>query len=85
MADQFPVLREVLFNNLDESGTSLVYRHLKRGEVINLIDVTILPILDFRLEKNALYAAALGAPVKVFCDLLEKSSSKFEKTRRSKR
>lgn len=81
MADQFPVLRDVLFNNLDESGTSLVYRHLKRGEVANLFDVTILPILDYRLEKNALYASALGSPVKVFCDLVEKSSSQFKKNK----
>ena len=81
MADQFPVLRDVLFNNLDESGTSLVYRHLKGGEVVNLFDVTILPILDYRLEKNALYASALGSPVKVFCDLVEKSSSQFKKNK----
>jgi len=81
MADQFPVLRDVLFYNLDESGTSLVYRHLKRGELANLVDIAILPLLDYRLEKNALYAAALGAPVKVFCDLLEKSSSQYEKTK----
>jgi hypothetical protein len=80
LADQFPVLRDVLFNTLDESGTSLVSRYLRRGEIANLADVAIEPLLHKYAEKTALYAAALGAPVKVFCDLLEKSSSQYEQT-----
>lgn len=81
LADQFPVLRDALFNYADESGTSLIYRHLKQGNVNDLVNVTIEPLMFKDLEQNALFVAALRAPVKIFSDLLASVWSKNEITR----
>ncbi len=81
LADQFPVLRDALFNYQDESGISLIYRHLKQGNVDDLFDVTIELLMFNDPEKNALYAAALGAPVKVFSDLLASVWSQYKITK----
>ncbi|MFM7658793.1 MAG: hypothetical protein ACKO5Z_09450, partial [Burkholderiaceae bacterium] len=82
LADQFPVLRDALFNYVDKSGTSLVYRNLKQGAVEELVDVAMVPLIYQDLESNVLYAAAFGAPINTFSDLLSSTLSQYDITER---
>lgn len=82
LADQFPVLRDALFNYVDKSGTSLVYRNLKQGAVEELVDVAMVPLIYQDLESNVLYAAAFGAPINTFSELLSSTLSQYDITER---
>jgi len=60
LANEFKVFSRALFNFIDESGTSLVYRQLQRGGVTTLNDIEIIPLISSHLEKM-LYMQRLWA------------------------
>ena len=68
LADRFEILKDALFNFPDKSGTSMVYRKLEKGDPVEGV---IVPLIGSAIDKSALHAAAIGAPVAIYVDLLK--------------